>query len=115
MQVKEAIEQRRAVKHYDATHRMREDEIEQLMTLAQLSPTDYLESLRLGLSVWDVGLVLIKGALFGLGTAGVCCWAGLRAARTPAAIPQSVTRGVVVAMVYVFGVSALFTVVGTFR
>jgi ABC-type transporter Mla maintaining outer membrane lipid asymmetry permease subunit MlaE len=47
---------------------------------------------------------------FGLGTAGVCCWAGLRAARTPAAIPQSVTRGVIVAMVYVFGVSALFTI-----
>lgn len=41
MQVKEAIEQRRAVKHYDATHRMREDEIEQLMTLAQLSPTAF--------------------------------------------------------------------------
>jgi len=41
MHVKEAIEQRRAVKHYDATHRMREDEIEQLMTLAQLSPTAF--------------------------------------------------------------------------
>ncbi|HSI23271.1 MAG TPA: nitroreductase family protein [Methylophilaceae bacterium] len=41
MQVKEAIEQRRAVKHYDATHRMREDEIEQLMSLAQLSPTAF--------------------------------------------------------------------------
>jgi ABC-type transporter Mla maintaining outer membrane lipid asymmetry permease subunit MlaE len=48
--------------------------------------------------------------LFGVGTAAVCCWAGLRAARTPASIPQSVTRGVVVAMVYVFGVSALFTI-----
>jgi phospholipid/cholesterol/gamma-HCH transport system permease protein len=77
--------------------------------LSSLSPTDYLESLRMGMSVWDVGLVLLKGALFGLGTAAVCCWAGLRAARTPAAIPQSVTRGVVVAMVYVFTVSALFT------
>ena len=41
MQVKEAIEQRRAVKHYDATHRMPEDEIEQLMSLAQLSPTAF--------------------------------------------------------------------------
>jgi nitroreductase len=41
MQVKEAIEQRRAVKHYDATHRMRDDEIEQLMSLAQLSPTAF--------------------------------------------------------------------------
>src|SRR5688572_26772622 len=79
--------------------------------LARLSPGDYLESLRLGMSVWDVALVLVKGACFGLGTAGICCWAGLRAARTPAAIPQSVTRGVVVAMVYVFTVSALFTLV----
>lgn len=78
--------------------------------LAHLPPADYLESLRMGMSIWDVALVLLKGAMFGLGTAAVCCWAGLRAARTPAAIPQSVTRGVVVAMVYVFGVSALFTI-----
>lgn len=78
--------------------------------LARLPPGDYLESLRMGMSVWDVSLVLVKGAFFGLGTAAVCCWAGLRAARTPAAIPQSVTRGVVVAMVYVFGVSAVFTI-----
>jgi phospholipid/cholesterol/gamma-HCH transport system permease protein len=78
--------------------------------LAQLSPADYLESLRMGMSTWDVPLVLLKGALFGLGTAGVCCWAGLRAARTPTAIPQSVTRGVVIAMVYVFAVTALFTI-----
>jgi phospholipid/cholesterol/gamma-HCH transport system permease protein len=80
--------------------------------LAHLPPGDYLESLRMGMSVWDAELVMIKGAMFGLGTAGVCCWAGLRAARTPAAIPQSVTRGVVIAMVYVFGVSALFTISG---
>lgn len=78
--------------------------------LAHLPPRDYLESLRMGMSATDVVLVILKGALFGLGTAGVCCWAGLRAARTPAAIPQSVTRGVVVAMVYVFAVSAIFTI-----
>lgn len=78
--------------------------------LAHLPPKDYLESLRMGMSAWDIVLVLLKGALFGLGTAAVCCWSGLRAARTPAAIPQSVTHGVVYAMVYVFGVSALFTV-----
>jgi len=77
--------------------------------LAHLAPQDYLESLRMGMSVWDVALVMAKGALFGLGTAFICCWAGLRAARTPAAIPQSVTRGVVIAVVYVFAVSAAFT------
>lgn len=79
--------------------------------LAHLPPREYLDSLRLGMSGWDVGLVLLKGAFFGLGTAAICCWAGLRAARTPAAIPQSVTRGVVYAMVWVFGVSAAFTVI----
>ena len=78
--------------------------------LAHLPPGDYLESLRLGMSTTDVILVIAKGAMFGLGTATICSWAGLRAARTPAAIPQSVTRGVVMAMVYVFAVSAIFTV-----
>jgi len=81
--------------------------------LQGLSPADYLESLRLGMSMWDGVFVAIKGAIFGLVTALVCCWAGLRAARTAAAIPQSVTRGVVTAMVLVFTISALFTVVQT--
>jgi phospholipid/cholesterol/gamma-HCH transport system permease protein len=78
--------------------------------LAHLPPGDYLESLRLGMSAWDIAAVMLKGAMFGLGTAAVCCWAGLRAARTPAAIPQSVTKGVVGAMVYVFAVSAIFSI-----
>jgi len=76
--------------------------------LAHLPPGDYLESLRLGMSVWDVYLVMVKGALFGMGTAALCSWSGLRAARNPAAIPQSVTRGVVYSMVYVFAITALF-------
>ena len=76
--------------------------------LAHLPPGDYLESLRLGMSSWDVALVILKGGMFGLGTAALCCWSGLRAARNPAAIPQSVTRGVVYSMVYVFAVTALF-------
>jgi nitroreductase len=36
-----AIETRRAVKHYDPTHRMTEAEIKQLMSLAMLSPTAF--------------------------------------------------------------------------
>jgi len=78
--------------------------------LAHLPPWDYLESLRMGMSASDIVLVVLKGAMFGLGTAAICCWAGLRAARNPSAIPQSVTRGVVMAMVYVFAVSAAFTI-----
>lgn len=37
----EAITQRRAVKHYDTNHRMSEDEIERLLSLAVLAPTAF--------------------------------------------------------------------------
>ena len=37
----EAITQRRAVKHYDTNHRMSEEEIERLLSLAMLAPTAY--------------------------------------------------------------------------
>ena len=41
MQTTDAITQRRAVKHYDASHRFSDDEINHLMSLAKLSPTAY--------------------------------------------------------------------------
>ncbi len=41
MDTKQAIEARRAVKHYDANHKMSPEEIEELMTLAALSPTAF--------------------------------------------------------------------------
>jgi len=41
MQLTEAIQKRRAVKHYDPSHKLTEDEITQLISLAKLSPTAY--------------------------------------------------------------------------
>ena len=41
MNTKDAIQARRAVKHYDANHRMTEQEIQELMSLAVLSPTAF--------------------------------------------------------------------------
>ena len=41
MDTKQAIEARRAVKHYDADHNMTSEEIDELMTLAALSPTAF--------------------------------------------------------------------------
>lgn len=41
MNVAQAIEARRAVKHYDPEHRMTEAEIGQLMGLARLAPTAF--------------------------------------------------------------------------
>jgi len=41
METFEAIKQRRAIKLYDANHTMNENEIDQLMSLAKLSPTAY--------------------------------------------------------------------------
>lgn len=41
MDIKTAIRTRRAVKHFDAAHRMRDDEIEELLSLAQHAPTAF--------------------------------------------------------------------------
>lgn len=41
MQVKEAIESRRSVKSYDASHKMSQAEIDELMQLTMLSPTAF--------------------------------------------------------------------------
>ncbi len=41
MNVNDAIQTRRAIKQYDPTHQMSETEIEQLMSLAMLSPTAF--------------------------------------------------------------------------
>ena len=41
MNVIEAIETRRAVKHFDADHRMSDEEIQQLLSMAILSPTAF--------------------------------------------------------------------------
>ncbi|MFB5632809.1 MAG: nitroreductase family protein [Nitrosopumilus sp.] len=37
----DAIKERRSVKHYDTTHKLSDDEIEKLMSLAILSPTSF--------------------------------------------------------------------------
>jgi nitroreductase len=37
----DAIKERRSVKHYDTTHKLSDDEIEKLMSLAVLSPTSF--------------------------------------------------------------------------
>lgn len=41
MDVKEAVQTRRAVKHYDPQHCMTEEEVHELLSLAQLSPTAF--------------------------------------------------------------------------
>lgn len=41
MNVKECIKSRRSVKHYDAQHTMTKDEIDELLSLAVLSPTAF--------------------------------------------------------------------------
>ena len=41
MQTEEAVRTRRAVKHYDATHKMTDEEITELLSLAVLSPTAF--------------------------------------------------------------------------
>jgi nitroreductase len=41
MNIFDAIEQRRSIKHYDSQHKMREEDILQLVDMARLSPTSF--------------------------------------------------------------------------
>ena len=79
-------------------------------SLRQTTIVDFRESLRLAMSVQDVWITLVKGAVFGAGIGTLCAFAGLLGGRAPTAIPRSVTRGVVLSLLFVFSVSALFSV-----
>lgn len=79
--------------------------------LGQISPAEYLGSLRLALSLTDVWVTVVKGALFGAGIATLCSYEGLTGGHKPTDIPQCVTRGVVSSLLFVFFVSTAFSVV----
>ncbi|MDB4878970.1 MAG: hypothetical protein JWL60_416, partial [Gemmatimonadetes bacterium] len=76
--------------------------------LAHLPPAEFLASLRMAVAESDVGRVVVKALAAGAGIGTICCWAGLRAGSSPSSIPQSVTRGTVRSLGYVFLLSALF-------
>ena len=71
---------------------------------------EYMGSLRLALAPGDLIIMVGKGAIFGAGIATLCAYAGLMGGRTPPDIPRSVTQGVVLSLLFVFAISALFTV-----
>lgn len=79
--------------------------------LGQVTPSTYLESLRVALTVGDIWVTLVKGALFGLGIATLCSYEGLMGGHKPTDIPQCVTRGVVASLLFVFVVSTVFSLV----
>ena len=76
--------------------------------LAHLPPDDFLASLRVAVAESDLGRVLIKSLAAGAGIGTICCWSGMRAGNSPSTIPQSVTRGTVRSLGYVFILAALF-------
>ena len=76
--------------------------------LAHLPPADFLASLRVAVAESDLGRVLTKSLAAGAGVGTICCWAGLRAGTSPSSIPQSVTRGTVRSLGFVFILAALF-------
>jgi phospholipid/cholesterol/gamma-HCH transport system permease protein len=79
--------------------------------LADVSLTEYFTALRAALAPLDLWITLAKGAIFGAGIATLCSYEGLLGGRKPTDIPQCVTRGVVSSLLFVFVVSALFSLV----
>ena len=76
--------------------------------LVHLPPSEFLASVRVAIAESDLGRVVVKSLASGAGIATICCWTGLRASTSPSSIPQSVTRGTVLSLGYVFILSALF-------
>jgi phospholipid/cholesterol/gamma-HCH transport system permease protein len=77
--------------------------------LRQTSIGVFRESLRLALSIDDLWLMIVKGGVFGAGISLLCAYSGLFSGRKPTDIPRSVTRGVVMSLLFVFSVSAIFS------
>ena len=76
--------------------------------LAHLPPAEFLTSLRVAVGESDLLRVFTKTLAAGAGVGTICCWAGMRAGVSPSSIPQSVTRGTVRSLVYVFILAAVF-------
>ncbi|MDX2191956.1 MAG: ABC transporter permease [Gemmatimonadales bacterium] len=72
---------------------------------------EFLRSLRLAMTLRDLVITLLKGAVFGAGIAVLCSYWGLFGGRRPTDIPQSVTRGVVRSLLFTFVVTAAFALV----
>ncbi len=75
--------------------------------LQQMSTDDYVESVRLALSVSDVYEAIGRGLLNGAGIAAASCVSGLIARRTATEVPRAVSRAMMWSSVVVIGVSAL--------
>lgn len=73
--------------------------------LGGVSAAEYASSLRLALTLGDLWITLLKGAIFGAGVAMLCSQEGLLGGRKPTDIPQCATRGVVASILFVFLVS----------
>jgi phospholipid/cholesterol/gamma-HCH transport system permease protein len=69
-----------------------------------------IQSLKLVLTSVDLGVTVLKAAVFGAGIAFICCHAGLAVRRErPTELPRAVTRAVVVSLLFVFGTSTAVT------
>jgi phospholipid/cholesterol/gamma-HCH transport system permease protein len=76
--------------------------------LAHLPPAEFLASLRVAVGESDLGRVLAKSLAAGAGIGTLCCWSGMRAGGSPSTIPQSVTKGTVRSLGFVFILAAVF-------
>ena len=77
--------------------------------VAGVGAADFASSVRAALAPSDIWITVAKGLLFGAGVAALSCYAGLVGARSATDVPRSVTRGVAYSLLFVFGVSALFS------
>jgi phospholipid/cholesterol/gamma-HCH transport system permease protein len=83
--------------------------------LADMALGELLESLRVVISLRDVVATCVKAAAFGAGIALISSYSGLTVRpNQPTDVPRAVTAAVVLSLLFIFGLSAVVTLV-TYR
>lgn len=70
----------------------------------------FLESFEKSLSVWDVLVTILKGGLFGLAIAAICCHHGLSVQRSATEVPQQTSRAMLNSVIVMLLLDIIITV-----
>lgn len=78
--------------------------------MLDLSTTEYIEQTRQALSVGDIILGVVKGAVFGMLVAVTGCMHGLQSGRSASAVGDATTKAVVSGIIAIIIMTAVFSV-----
>ena len=79
--------------------------------MVDISPTQYFNQVQQSISLLDVGLGVMKSAVFGVIIAISGCWYGIKSGRSASAVGSATTAAVVSAIVFIIVADGIFAVI----